>query len=404
MPPNKKHKWTFPARFRRQAYGWRSAKPIQRIKEAVSEIKNVARKDPVLGAEGAVLFLEKISPAIEQVDSSSGAIGTAVNKAIEQLAQVIAKAPAEDAVRNKWLKRLWEAVDKDRIPYLDLLPDHWGEMCASPELAFKWADEFINPLRITWSSGPGGYSYYKFTSACLSSLLAAGRYEELIELLNLKPNHLWHNRVWGVKALVAMGKKADALTYAEESRGLNVSPADVASACEEILLSSGLAEEAYKRYAIEANQKSTYLATFRAIVKKYPHKNPSEILDDLVASNPGVAGKWFAAAKSVGLFDQAIELANRTPCDFRTLTRAARDMESSEPKFAMEAALAALYWISNGYAYDVTALDVLHGFNRAVNAGKNAGLYPKVLDRIRDIVEKEINKDRFVAKLLLSRL
>ncbi len=55
----------------------------KRVKEALSEIKKMARKDPVTGAEGAVLFLEKVSPAIEHVDSSSGVIGTAVNKAID---------------------------------------------------------------------------------------------------------------------------------------------------------------------------------------------------------------------------------------------------------------------------------------------------------------------------------
>ena len=57
------HKWQFSARFRRNIFGWRSQVPIQRIREAVSEIRKVSRKDPVLGAYGAVLFLEKISPA-----------------------------------------------------------------------------------------------------------------------------------------------------------------------------------------------------------------------------------------------------------------------------------------------------------------------------------------------------
>ncbi len=54
-----KHTWTFRARFRRHAFGWRSQPAIKRIKEAVSEIKKAVRKDPVLGGEGAVLFLEK---------------------------------------------------------------------------------------------------------------------------------------------------------------------------------------------------------------------------------------------------------------------------------------------------------------------------------------------------------
>ena len=69
-----KHRWQFAPRFRRNAFGWCSQLAIQRIREAVSEIRKVARRDPVLAVEGAVLFLEKVSPALEHVDSSSGAI------------------------------------------------------------------------------------------------------------------------------------------------------------------------------------------------------------------------------------------------------------------------------------------------------------------------------------------
>jgi hypothetical protein len=43
----------------------------------VAEIWKVANKAPALAAAGAVQFLEKVSPALAQVDSSSGAIGTA---------------------------------------------------------------------------------------------------------------------------------------------------------------------------------------------------------------------------------------------------------------------------------------------------------------------------------------
>jgi hypothetical protein len=52
---------------------------IQRVKEAVSEIKRVARKDKMRAAEGAVLFLEKMSPALENVDSSSAATSSAAS-------------------------------------------------------------------------------------------------------------------------------------------------------------------------------------------------------------------------------------------------------------------------------------------------------------------------------------
>ena len=87
-----KHRWEFTARFRVRAFGWRSQPAITRVKEAVAEIKKADRADPVLGAEGAVLFIERISPALEQVDSSSGAIGTAVSNALRDLLPLIMQA------------------------------------------------------------------------------------------------------------------------------------------------------------------------------------------------------------------------------------------------------------------------------------------------------------------------
>jgi len=394
------HKWTFRTRFRKRAFGWRSQPAVKRVKEAVAEINKVARKDPALGAEGAVLFLEKVSPALEQVDSSSGAIGTAVNHAIETLALIIAGVEVDDAMRTQWLERLWQAVEEDAIPYIELLPDYWGDLCATPERASQWADEFIGVVRMAWSPNPELRGYFKGTSACLSCLFKAGRNEEILELLELAPFKFWHDRQWGVKALAAMGRKADALRYAEDSRGLNDSPILIARACEEILLSSGMAEEAYERYAIAANQKTTYLATFRAIVAKYPCKQERQILEDLVASMPGDEGKWFAAAKSAGLYDAAIELANRTPCDPRTLTRAARDMETAEPLFAVEAGITALRWLVEGYGYEITSVDVWATYNHTMKAAENARCKTETIERIRELVGSEIFGERFVNKIL----
>ncbi len=129
------HRWTFAPRFRRNAFGWRSQPAITRIKEAVSEIKKAARKDKDLAADGAVLLLEKLSPAVEHVDSSSGYIGAAVNNAIDTLVPLIAGAPDNGALRDSWLNRLWQAVEDDEIPYLELLPDYWGELCVTAERA-----------------------------------------------------------------------------------------------------------------------------------------------------------------------------------------------------------------------------------------------------------------------------
>ena len=94
------HKWAFTSHFRRQAFGWRPALPIQRLKEAVTEIKRAARTDPLLAADGAVLLLEKFSPALEQVDSSSGALGSAVNRVINVLVPIIPAPDVAESVRE----------------------------------------------------------------------------------------------------------------------------------------------------------------------------------------------------------------------------------------------------------------------------------------------------------------
>ena len=115
MADAKPHRWQFAARFRRNAFGWRSQPAIERVREAVLEIKKTARRDPILAATGVVVFLEKVSPALEQVDSSSGAIGTAVNHAIEELVSIIAKVPVDLGRRARWLERLWDAYVADAI-------------------------------------------------------------------------------------------------------------------------------------------------------------------------------------------------------------------------------------------------------------------------------------------------
>ena len=399
------HKWQFASRFRRHAFGWRSDTPIARIKEALAEIKQDARKEPVLAAEGAVTFIEKLSPALEQVDSSSGALGSAVNKAIETLVPLIAKADVDSRIRQRWLERLWVAIENDDVPYLETLSDFWGELCLTPDLASSWADEFLPTVERVWSPDTVGYGYFKGTGACLASLYAAGRHDELLGLLEKARFKWWHDRRWGVKALAAQGKKAEAVRYAEASRGLNEPGWQIAQACEEILLSSGFAAEAYERYALDANQGTTNLATFRAISKKYPHKPPEQILHDLAASTPGAEGKWFAAAKDAGLFDLAIELVTRSPTDPRTLIRAARDYAEKRPEFAMAAGLAALRWISLGHGYEITGSDVLDAYTAVMQAATRAGMDAQTIKaQMREMTTGQQPGNPLMASILADQL
>lgn len=368
MGNQKTYKWIFLSRFRTGAYGWKASRlACQRLREAVSEIRKVAKKNPALGAEGAVRLIEKIWPALEHVDSSSGALGSAVNKALHALIPIIISAPADGKQRDKWLDRLWQAMVDDGVDYLSPVGDHWGEICGSREVAGRWADDLVPTLRSCWTD-PNPGAYFHGATACLSCLLVAGRYQALLELLALNRYSMWHYRRYGVEALLAQGREAEAVQYAEASRGLNQPDSVIDQACAEILISSGLYEEAYRRYGLSAAVGNSYIARFRAVAKRYPMKDKAQILADLIATTPGEEGKWFATAKELELYDLALELANRSPCDPKTLTKAARDYLDSVPEFALGSAMTALRWLSEGWGYKVTSADVVEAYDRAMDA------------------------------------
>lgn len=395
------HPWQFKTRFRRRAFGWRSQPAIQRVREAVSEIKQVTRTDRILAADGAVTLLERISPALEQVDSSSGAIGTAVYNAIADLVPIIANAPADDRTRKAWLRRLWAAHEADQMPYIEILADHWGTLCASKEVASAWADELIGITRLALSPDRSLRGHFHGTSACLSALYRAERHDEIVDILQIET--IWAYKRWAVKALAAMGLKSEAIRYAELCRGRWTHDADVDVTCEEILLSSGLVDEAYRRYGLRANRRGTYLATFRAVAKKYPGRTAREILEDLVESTPGEEGKWFAAAKDARLYDEAVALASRSPCDPKTSTRAARDLADAQPDFAVEIGLLALHWLVQGYGYEITGADVWTAYSSTLRAAETRGDVAGARERVRQLVAKEPSGG-FVARILGSEL
>jgi hypothetical protein len=378
-----KHTWMFAPRFRAGAFGWRSEPAITRIKEAVSEIKAIAKKDPILGAEGAILFLQKLSPALQNIDGSSGAIGTAANRAIETLAPIISKAPADLSLRRKWLEKLYQAHADDQVPYIESFADYWGELCASPEIAAEWADRLTSTVETVFRRSKEEFGYFHGTPMAFSALLASGQFERLLALIDLYPRKFWSYRKWGVDALVALGRKAEAIRYAEDCRGLNEPSWQIAQACEAILLSSGMADEAYDRYSYEANQAGTYLATFRAICKKYPGRKPESILADLVERIPGEEGKWFAAAKDAKLYDVALDLARKSPVDHRTLLRAVENFAESQSEFALNCGLIALHWICAGRAYEATMGEVHAIVDGVMKASENAGCIDTAQEAIR---------------------
>ena len=122
----------------------------------------------MLGAEGAVLFLERVSPALEHVDSSSGAIGTAVYHAIEAFAPIIAAAPADPKTRRQWLIGSGQLTKPMRSPSSKHSPTT-GEKLRLEGVASHWADELLDITRMALSPDPKLHGFFHGTSACLSA-------------------------------------------------------------------------------------------------------------------------------------------------------------------------------------------------------------------------------------------
>ncbi|HEX7324719.1 MAG TPA: hypothetical protein VF292_05135 [Rhodanobacteraceae bacterium] len=375
--------WAFRRTLRRSAFGWRGTRlAITRLKEALAEIRTVARRDPARAAEGAVLLLEKVSPAVCNIDSSSGALGSAVQAVVAELVPIIAAAKVSDAVRDAWLRRLFDAIQDDDPPYIESLGDAWGELCVTAERASRWVDELLPTVRRVIADGKAGrFGWFPGTGACYSALFKAGRHDELLDLIAADSPTIWQFQVWGARVYAARGEADTAIAYMDRFRDRQ--PEAFAAFAEELLLGAGRRSEAYAQYAIAANQRNSYLATYRAIAKRYPEIEPDKLLDDLIASTPGEEGKWFATARALKLFDRALALACRSPTEPKTLIRAASAEIAARPQFACDAGLLALHWIALGYGYEITGADI----NDAVKVIRQAGVQLGRPDEVEAMID-----------------
>ena len=85
--------------------------------------------------------------------------------------------------------------------------------------------------------------------------------------------------------------------------------------------------------------------------------------------------------------DEAIALAQRSPCDPLTLSRAARDFATKNPVFAAEAGMAAIHWLLQGYGYEITGADVHTAYDRTLTAAGDGGRQ-EVQRRLRSLLEE----------------
>ena len=382
------HPWAFRARFKRGGFGWSGTKKaMERMSEALKEIEGIARFDPALAGEGAVLLQEKLSPALSDIDSSSGSLGNAAAGLVETLVPLIAAAPVPPATREKWLERLFEAFQEDDPPYIETLGEHWGALCAGPALASKWADQLLPVVHhVMADRRRGTYAYTKGDQPCFSALFSAGRLDDLLAVLALDPKPYWQTQKWVAKAMAVRGDVEGAIACVESLRGPYASDTALSALAESFLLDAGRIDEAYARFGIQATDANTHIARYRSLVKRYPCIPPARILGDLIASAPGEEGKWFATAKTLKQFDLAIALASRSPVDPKTLVRAARNHVKSQPAFALDSALLALHWMARGAGYDMTSADVWAARDHALAAAQAVDSSTDVAKRIAQAV------------------
>lgn len=383
MPKQPAHKWQFTARFRPGAYGWRgTALAKKRIQEALKEIQQV--DSPELAAEGATRLLERLVPAIENIDGSSGAMGAAVRAALHELVDAVTRAAGGPQHADR-VERIYQAYQEEGMGYYDELGELWGTLCASPELASAWADRLVPPTREAFSSEK--YAFFQGSTAALSSLVAAGRYQETLDLLALsRPSPpLWFWRKFGVKALQAMGRPEEALAMAQNACK-NDFPLEVGLACEEMLLSLGREEEAYRQYGLTLERSNNYKSTFKAICKRYPQRRPSDILQDLVERSPDRLGQWFTAAMDLKNFPLAMDCARQGRVNPATLQRAVPKLP---PEEAAELALMAVRGYVLGHGFEVDFLDFQDAVIQAQERARAVGREPETLALLRQWSEQK---------------
>ncbi|MBF0244705.1 MAG: hypothetical protein HQL31_05485 [Planctomycetes bacterium] len=389
-------KWAFPAKFRSGCYGWRgSQKAAQNLKAAVREIRKAAKTEPVQAGEGAIKLLGRIWPAFQHIDTSSGALGTAVNHALEDdLVPLLIDLDADIGVRRKWMEKLQEAVDEDGVDYLWPVRERWGEICVFPELAGEWADhtrEFVRQVYVH-NRLEGRYGYTGTDVVLFSCLLATGRHDEIIQFLELDLHPHWSTRKFAAMSLVRQGRSNEALGYAE---GLHSSACggtgnddwQIEQFCEQLLLDAGRLQDAYKGYGLQLREGTTYLNQFRAITKKYSQMEPRRILEDLMRLS-GNPSQWFSAARQTGHLDLALECALKGRVDPCTLIRAARDYADKDPEFSLRVSFRALAQMIYGEFYEITTVDLMNGYDLVIKAARHFDQLEKAITQIRRWMEE----------------
>lgn len=189
-----------------------------------------------------------------------------------------------------------------------------------------------------------------------------------------------------------MGRTDEAVAYAESRQPDECESQSILSFCERALLEDGRRDEAYYEYGLGVRSGNTYLSSYRAIVKKYPERDPEQVLKDLVDTSQE-RGKWFAAARHAGYPDIALDCARSGLVEPKMLITAARDAVEADPSFSFEVALRALDLMLQGYGYELMVIDILPAFDILFEAADAMGVEDWAMASVRELLNREVPRN-----------
>jgi hypothetical protein len=233
----------------------------------------------------------------------------------------------------------------------------------------------------------------------------AGRHDELLALLDDRKTRLWLEKKLAAEALLGQGREAGALAHAsalldgeQQPRGGH----EIAGFCEAILVRQSKADEAYRRFGLPSAAGNTWLAIWRDLVRRYPDRDARALLEDLIALH-GRKGKWFAAAKTAGYLDIALDCAADREAAPATLIRAARDFEIKDPAFASQVALHAVAHLRAGVGYEPSTQDIDAAVDHLMAASRRIGRTAWAIEELRQLAQLD-DRDDPMARRLRVRL
>ena len=368
------------------------------IREALAEIRGAAVVDPAGAGDGAVLFLERIPTALSEVDRFSNTLGRTLEDAFWDLSGLMGNAEVEEVRRDEWLERLWTALCRDETGFLREFSEYWGYTCGSVEKASEWADRFLPSLLFSWLQKlsrpfPGDI-------ACFSSLHAAERYREILELLPRAPYLKWDYLRFGVRALASMGRVDEAVKFAHRETADSVSLGEVSALCEAVLFDAGRIEEAFEKFSFHAADGWSPRAKFRAVAKKYPHKSSGEILELMSTLDQEDPARWFPVAVEQRVYEAALRICRDHFCGTGVLVEKGRAFVEENPEFSMEVGLTAIRNIAEDAGGDTGESDAREAFDLVKEAARRMGREKEARNHLDRILRRNAPNTRALREVL----